>query len=60
MLAGLDAAAREKRSLVHVVGFAAVLAITVYIILDYEYPRIGLIREDPTDQLLVELRKGMK
>jgi hypothetical protein len=60
LMAGFDAAARERRSLVHVVGFAAVLAITVFIILDYEYPRIGLIREDPTDQLLVELRKGMK
>jgi hypothetical protein len=40
-------------------GFAAVLSITVYVILDYEYPRFGLIREDAMDRVLVELRQGM-
>ena len=59
LLAGFDAAARKRRSLIHVLGFAAVLAITVYVILDYEYPRFGLIREDAMDRVLVELRQGM-
>jgi hypothetical protein len=33
---------------------------TVYVILDAEYPRAGLIRLEAADQLLVELRDGMK
>jgi hypothetical protein len=59
LLAGFDAAARKSRSLIHMLGFAAVLSITVYVILDYEYPRFGLIREDAMDRVLVELRQGM-
>ena len=38
---------------------AAVLAITAYIILDLEYPRIGVIRLDAVDQLLAQLRQTM-
>jgi len=29
-------------------------------ILDYEYPRLGLIRIDPLDQVLVSLRESMQ
>ena len=58
LLAGFDAA-HKSRSLIHMLGFAAILAITVYVILDYEYPRFGLIREDAMDRVLVELRQGM-
>jgi hypothetical protein len=59
LLAGFNTAASKGLSLVHMLGFAAVLAITVYIILDYEYPRMGLIRLDATDRAIVELRKRM-
>jgi hypothetical protein len=41
------------------IGFAAVMAITVYVILDIEYPRRGLIRVDRFDHALVDLRAGM-
>jgi hypothetical protein len=40
--------------------FAAMTAVTVYVILDIEYPRLGLIRVDTADQVLVELRESMK
>jgi hypothetical protein len=40
--------------------FAAVMAGTVYVILDLEYPRLGLIRVDSADQTLVDLRNGMR
>ena len=40
--------------------FAAMTAVTVYVILDIEYPRLGLIRVDAADQVLVELRESMK
>jgi hypothetical protein len=42
------------------VGFAAAMALAVYVILDIEYPRLGLIRVDAVDQVLVELRESMK
>jgi len=31
----------------------------VYVILDMEYPRFGLIRVDAFDQVLIELRQSM-
>jgi hypothetical protein len=46
--------------MIHMIGFAATLAITVYVILDIEYPRLGLIRVDAIDQALVEVRQSMR
>jgi hypothetical protein len=43
----------------HMLAFAAVTALTVYVILDLEYPRFGFIRVDAFDQALVELRESM-
>jgi hypothetical protein len=31
----------------------------IYLTLDLEYPRAGLIRMDPYDQVLIDLRKSM-
>ena len=42
------------------VGFAAAMALAVYVIIDIEYPRLGLIRVDAFDQVLVELRESMR
>jgi hypothetical protein len=39
-----------------VFGFAAIIAVSAYLILDLEFPRFGLIRVDAADQLLVEVR----
>jgi hypothetical protein len=49
----------KTRSWMHLVSFALVLALTVYVIVDIEYPRLGLIRMDDTDQLMVDLRTSM-
>jgi len=59
-LAGFDAAGRKARSWVHTLGFAAILAVTFYVILDLDHPRAGLIRLTSVDQVLVELRGSMK
>jgi len=40
--------------------FAAMVAATVYVIIDIEYPRFGIIRVDAADQVLVELRESMQ
>jgi hypothetical protein len=36
------------------------MALTVYIIVDLEYPRLGMIRVDAFDQALVEVRQSME
>jgi len=33
---------------------------TVYVIIDIEYPRFGIIRVDAADQVLVELCESMQ
>jgi hypothetical protein len=40
----------------HMLGFALVMAFDVYVILDIEYPRLGLIHMDAFDQALADLR----
>ena len=54
--AGHGMTSSTSRHLAHSVGFAATVAITVYVILELEFPRLGLIRMDAYDQVLVALR----
>ena len=60
LLAGYGMAGGKSRSWIHCLGFAAATALTVYVIMDIEYPRFGLIRVDGADQVLIELRDSMK
>ncbi len=60
LLAGYGMAGGKLRSWVHIVGFAAAMALTVYVIVDIEYPRFGFIRMDEADRVLMELRDSMK
>jgi hypothetical protein len=60
LLAGHLMAGSEKRNWLHILGFAVMLSLTVLVILDIEYPRIGAIRIDAWDRVLVELRANMK
>jgi len=41
-------------------AFAAIISMTVFVILDLEYPRRGLIRIDAADNVLMEVRQRMK
>jgi hypothetical protein len=60
LLAGYAMAGGKSRSLVHSLGFAVVLTLTVYVILDLEFPRIGLIRVDSADSVLRDVRQSMR
>ena len=60
LFAGHGMSGSKVRSWIHIAGFAAVLSITVYVILDLEFPRLGMIRVDSFDQVLVDLRQSMK
>lgn len=59
LLAGFGMGKAEKQSPLHLFGFAAIMALSVYLILDIEYPRLGLVRIDSFDQAYVELRASM-
>lgn len=57
--AGYAMALRATRPTLHMVIFAATLAISIYVILDLEYPRLGLIRIEQADETLVKVLEQM-
>lgn len=60
LLAGYGMARARTRGWFHILGFTLIMTASIYIILDLEFPRLGLIRIDRFDQLLVDVRDGMK
>ena len=60
LVAGYNLTGDRKRNWLPMVGFALTVAATVYVILDIEYPRLGFIRVEAIDQVLVDLRASMK
>jgi len=60
LLAGYRMSAGRHRSWLHIFGFTVITVIVVYVILDAEYPRAGLIRLESADQVLVDVRANMK
>jgi hypothetical protein len=59
-LVGYGMAGGKSRNWLHILGFATVMTLTAYVIIDLEYPRFGLIRVDAADQMLLELRETMR
>jgi hypothetical protein len=60
LLAGYEMGASEARSWLHVLGYAAGIAFILYVIADFEYPRIGLIQIESFDRYLADVRAAMK
>jgi hypothetical protein len=60
LLAGYRMSGSKRRSWLHVLAFVGITVSIVYVILDVEYPRAGLIRLAATDQLLVDVRRAME
>jgi L-cystine uptake protein TcyP (sodium:dicarboxylate symporter family) len=60
MLVGFAMATRKKRSLAHMILFALIISVSIYTILDMDYPRRGFIRLDAADRILHQLRDTMK
>jgi hypothetical protein len=54
VLAGFTLPRKQWHSLLNKVGFAAAIALPMYIIFDMSEPRMGLIRIDKMDQLFAE------
>jgi hypothetical protein len=59
-LAGFSMARNKNYSQVYTLCFIAVMAYTLYVIIDLEYPRIGMIRVGAFDAYLVEMRDNLK
>jgi hypothetical protein len=54
-LAGFGQAKVRRQSILHLMGFAAVTTLALYLIVDLEYPRLGVVRVDDFDRALVDL-----
>ena len=59
-LAGYNMARNKMYSRVYTLCFTAMMAYTLYVIIDLEFPRVGMIRVDAFDNYLVELRDNLK
>ena len=60
LLAGYGMAEAKTRSRMHMLIYSTILALAVYVILDLEYPRVGWVRIDRADHVLIDLRASMK
>jgi hypothetical protein len=60
LLAGFSMAAAKSQSIIHMLVFATALAVTLYIVTDIEFPRMGLIRVDYIDHFLEEVIAEIK
>ena len=59
LIAGFGMGDSGKREWLHTVVYATALTVTVYTIIDMEFPRAGIIRVDRYDQALVNQRNSM-
>lgn len=59
VIAGYGMASEKTRSWIHTIGFAAIMAATIYVILDLESPILGLVRLDEP-KFMLELLQTMK
>jgi hypothetical protein len=60
LFGGYSIASGTTRDWFHVVGVAATIALAMWVILELEFPRNGLVRIDKIDSALVKLRATMK
>jgi len=61
LLAGYGLAGENPHgSALRMIGFALIVTLTIFVILDLDYPRVGLIRLDYADQALIDVLAGMK
>jgi hypothetical protein len=59
ILAGYNMAKAKKRSVVHMIAFAGAVAFSVFVIIDLNQPRAGLIRVDAADHAMQQLYESM-
>ncbi|MET0379971.1 MAG: hypothetical protein ABW049_13345 [Spongiibacteraceae bacterium] len=60
LLVGYSMAENKKRNIPHSIAFAMILALATYVIIDLDFPRVGLIRIDAADHMLRDLAATMR
>jgi hypothetical protein len=60
LLAGFQSAGERKPDWLHRIAFGGIIALTVYVVLEIEYPRSGFVRIDAIDEVLVNARDQLK
>lgn len=60
LLVGYGTSGNQQRTWLHTLVFATILSLTVYVIVDLEFPRLGLIRVTADDQVLIDLGNSMQ
>jgi hypothetical protein len=54
LLAGYNMAWNQHRSWVHIASYTILVSVAVYLILELEYPRLGFVRIEAADDLLIQ------
>ena len=60
LMAGMALAGAKNRNWLYPVGFALINGLTIYLIIDIEYPRHGLIRIDAVHQVLIDAAERLR
>ncbi len=60
LLAGRSMGESQRRRWLHMLVFACAIAVSVFVILNLEYPRLGFIRMKAADEALVEVLHRMR
>jgi hypothetical protein len=58
-LAGYNAAESQQKYPLHILCYVLLTAFTIYIIINLEYPRLGFIRFNSFDAMLLDVRADM-
>ncbi len=60
VFAGFALAAANRRNWIYSVGIAAAVSVAVFVIIELEYPRAGLVQLSTMDQALLEMRESLR
>jgi len=60
LLVGYGTSENKDRRWFHHVTFALAISLSIYVIVDLEYPRLGLIKVDSADQALLDVAATMR
>jgi len=60
LFAGYGMAGSPARNWIYTLGIAATVASATYVIIELEYPRVGLFRVDPMDEVLRQFRASIE
>jgi len=60
LLAGYAMSSAKRRNWLHMILFALLISLTLYVIFDFEYPRHGVIQLNQADRIYLELREAMQ